>query len=132
MRECIQIRVQRQAKFDEVSIIKGLIHYSCYDWRLFGATKLLWEVFTLEARYKVKWGGIASHGAIVKCLHSGVGMTGGHVEQAGLFVNDIVINTSRVSINHNMIYPGIINELGGIGQEKAESFLNPQARENPS
>ena len=45
-------------------------------------------------------------------------MTGGHVEEAGLFINDIVMNTSRVSINDNMIYPGIINELGGIGQEK--------------
>jgi len=45
-------------------------------------------------------------------------MTGGHVEEGGLFINDIMMNTSKVSINDNMIYPGIINELGGIGQEK--------------
>ncbi len=44
-------------------------------------------------------------------------MTGGHVEEGGLFFNGIVINTSRVSINNDMIYLGIIDELGGIGQE---------------
>ena len=115
MRKCIQLGVQRKAKFDKVSIIKGLIPYSCYNWRFLAAAKLLWEVLALEPRYKMKWGGIASHGAIIKCLHPGVGMTGGHVEEAGLFVNDIVINTTRVSTNNNMIYPGIINQLGGTG-----------------
>ena len=45
-------------------------------------------------------------------------MSGGHVEEGGLFINDIVMNTSRLSINNNMVYPGIINELGGIGYEK--------------
>ncbi len=45
-------------------------------------------------------------------------MTGGHVKEGGLFFNGIVINTSRVSINNNMIYLCIINELAGIGQEK--------------
>jgi len=82
-------------------------------------------------RHRLKWGGIASHGAIIKCLHPGVGMTGGHVEEAGLFVNDIVINTSRVSINHNMIYPGIINELGGMGQEKGRVFLKSTGPRKP-
>jgi hypothetical protein len=45
-------------------------------------------------------------------------MAGSHIEEGGLFINDIMMNTGRVSINDNMIYPGIINELGGIGQEK--------------
>ncbi|MBA7633864.1 hypothetical protein ES703_41435 [subsurface metagenome] len=118
MRKCIQIGVEHKAKFNKVSIIKGLIHYSCYDWRFLGAAKFLWEVFTLEARYKVKWGGISSHGAIIKCLYPGVGMTGCHVEEGGLFINDIVMNTSRVCSNNNMVYLGIINELGGIGLRK--------------
>ncbi len=120
MGKCIQIRVECKAKFDKVSIIKGLIHYSCYNWRFLGAAKFLWEVFTLEARYKVKWGGIAGHGAIIKCLYPGVGVTGRHVEEGGLIINDIMMNTGRVSINDNMIYPGIINELVGIGQEEGK------------
>ena len=123
--------MQRKAKFDKVSIIKGLIPYSCYNWRFLAAAKLLWEVLALEPRYKMKWGGIASHGAIIKCLHPGVGMTGGHVEEAGLFVNDIVMNTSRVSINHNMIYPGIINELGGMGQEKGRVLFESTGPRKP-
>jgi len=45
-------------------------------------------------------------------------MTGSHVEEGGIFINDIMMNTSRGSINNNMVYPGIINELGGIGQEE--------------
>ena len=45
-------------------------------------------------------------------------MTGSHVEEGGLFVNYIMMNTGRVPIDDNMIYPGIINELGGIGQEE--------------
>jgi len=45
-------------------------------------------------------------------------MAGSHVEEGGLFINDIMMNTSRFSIDDNMIYIGIINELGGIGQEK--------------
>jgi len=116
MGKCIQIRVERKAEFNKVSIIKGLIHYSFYNWRLLGAAEFPWEVLTLEAGYKMKWGGIASHGAIIKCLYPGVGMTGGHIEEGGLFINDIIMNTGRLSINDNMIYPGIINELGGIGQ----------------
>jgi len=66
----------------------------------------------------VKRGGISSHGAVVKCLYPGVGMAGGHVEEEGLFINDIMMNTGRLSIDDNMIYPGIINELGSIGQEE--------------
>ena len=95
MRECIQIRVQCKAKSNKVSIIKGLIQYSCYDWRFLGAAKSLWEVLTPEARYKMKWGGIASHGAIIECLYPGARMSGGHVEEGGLFINDIVMNTSK-------------------------------------
>jgi len=73
----------------------------------------------------MKWGGIAGHGAIVKCLYPGVGMTGGHVEEGGFFINDIMINTGRLSINNNMIYPGIINKLGGIGQDKGGALFEP-------
>ena len=45
-------------------------------------------------------------------------MTGCHVEEGGLFINDIVMNTSRVCSNNNVVYLGIINELGGIGLRK--------------
>ena len=53
MGKCIQIGVERKAKFDKVSI-KGLIHYSYYNWRFLSAAKFLWEVLAFEARYKMK------------------------------------------------------------------------------
>ncbi len=56
--------------------------------RFLAVAKFLWEVLALEARYKVKWGGIASHGAVIKCLYPRVRMAGSHVEEGGLFIND--------------------------------------------
>ena len=50
-------------------------------------------------------------------------MTGGHVEEGGLSFNDIMMNTSRLCINDSMIYPGIINGLGGVGQENGRVFF---------
>jgi len=71
----------------------------------------------------MKWSGISRHGAVVKCLYPGVGMTGSYVEEGALFIKDIMMNTSGFSINNNMVYPCIVNELGGIGQEKGRALF---------
>jgi len=58
-------------------------------------------------------------------------MAGSHVEEGGLFINDIMMNTSKLSIDDNMIYPGIINELRGIGQEKGRVLFKSTGPRKP-
>jgi hypothetical protein len=62
----------------------------------------------------VKGNGIACHGTIINPLDPEIVMAGSHVEKAGLVVNDIMLDAVRVPLDRDMVYLGIIHELGGV------------------